>query len=192
MMTTKSRVRKWSQTHRHNWYTECCHGCKQHRSRRGLKSLREIPWEFYIEQYRTTNSAKSFWKNEQLQWIIALIIRCIEQIFTWNFESHECHQGICCRKFEPFKTIHASKICRNVVEVLFRSRIRRKARNFVEFCRQVFVLLLYNTVYPLSWIELKTSMWQTNFKSQFFFYRSAISKDLMEWIFLNVKRLAVK
>ena len=32
-MTNKSRVHKWSQSHRHNWYTECCHGCKQHRSR---------------------------------------------------------------------------------------------------------------------------------------------------------------
>ena len=168
-MTTKSRVRKWSQTHRHNWYTECCHGCKQHRSRGGLKSLPEIPWEFYIEQYRTTNSAKSFWKNEQLQWIIGPNICHIEQIFAWKFESLYRHQGICRWKFEPFKTIHTSKIRRNVVEVSFRSRICRKARNFVEFRRQVFALLLHNTVYPLSWIELKTSMWQTNFKSQFFF-----------------------
>ena len=63
-----------------------------------------------------------------------------------NFESHLRHQGICRRKFEPFKTIHASKICRNVVEVSFRSRIRRKARNFAEFHRQVFALLLHNTV----------------------------------------------
>ena len=56
------------------------------------------------------------------------------------------HQGICRRKFEPFKTIHASKIRGNVVEVSFRSRIRRKARNFAEFRRQVFALLLHNTV----------------------------------------------
>ena len=48
--------------------------------------------------------------------------------------------------YEPFKTIHAPKIRRNVVEVSFRSRIRRKARNFVEFRRQVFVLILHNTV----------------------------------------------
>ena len=124
---------------------------------------------FSIEQYRTTNSAKSFWKNEQLQWIIGPNIRHIEQIFAWKFESLYRHQGICRWKFEPFKTIHTSKIRRNVVKVSFRSRICRKARNFVEFRRQVFALLLHNTVYPLSWIELKTSMWQTNFKSQFFF-----------------------
>ena len=35
----------------------------------------------------------------------------------------------------------------------FWSRIHRKARNFVEFRRQVFALLLLNTVYPLPWIE---------------------------------------
>ena len=35
---------------------------------------------------------------------------------------------------------------KRVVEVSFRSRVRRKAKNFVEFRRQVFALLLHNTV----------------------------------------------
>ena len=52
---------------------------------------REIPWEFYIEQYRTTNSAKSFWKNEQLQQIIAPNIRRIEQI---SLEISSCINAI--------------------------------------------------------------------------------------------------
>ena len=37
-------------------------------------------------------------------------------------------------------------LCGNVIEVSFRSRVRRKARNFFEFRRQVFALLLHNTV----------------------------------------------
>ena len=53
----------------------------------------------------------------------------IQRIFARNFESHLRHQGICRRKCEPFKTIHASKIRGNVVEDSFRSRIRRKATN---------------------------------------------------------------
>ena len=34
----------------------------------------------------------------------------------------------------------------NVVEVSFRTRIRRKAKDYVEFRRQVFALLLHNNV----------------------------------------------
>ena len=85
--------------------------------------------------------------NNTIQRIFAPKIRHIERIFARNFESHLRHQGICRRKFEPFKTIHASKIRGNVVEVSFRSRIRRKARNFAEFRRQMFALLLHNTVH---------------------------------------------
>ena len=98
------------------------------------------------------------------------------------------HQGICRRKFEPFKTIHASKIRGNVVEVSFRSRIRRKARNFVEFRRQVFALLLHNTVaIPHGW-PLNTGLtvlWFT------FFVAIVISYSNVQLISINNYDLSV-
>ena len=145
-MTTKSRVRKWSQTHRHNWYTECCHGCKQHRSRGGLKSLREIPWEFYIEQYRTTNSAKSFWKNEQLQQIIAPNIRRIEQI---SLEISSCINAI--KEYVAESSSRSKQYMpRKFAEMLSKFRFGQEfveklgiSLNFIDRCLHYFCTILY-------------------------------------------------
>ena len=43
----------------------------------------------------------------------------------------------------------------SISEVSFRSRIRRKARNFVELRRQMFALLLHNTVFTIHLIKKK-------------------------------------
>ena len=63
-----------------------------------------------------------------------------------NSESHEYPRGISHQKFKPVKTVCASKIHRNVVKILWWSRICRKARSFGKFCKQVSALLLNNTV----------------------------------------------
>ena len=103
--------------------------------------------------------------------------------------------------YEPFKTIHASKIRRNVVEVSFRSRIRRKARNFVEFRRisstgVCITFTQYCTMYHPSWprdMNLKwrqrwTSVWQNHHHEKPSNSRSLAAKmnkntkDNGEWI----------
>ena len=170
--------------HRQNWYTECCHGCKQYKSHGDwngsgkfhgsftsrsllfsilfkasyMKRTRRV--SFYpiceasgcltfnkkdtnigkcgakthgwhdsvngtdfncflsrITQLQTTNSAKSFWED----WTVARNFGNKNSQRRMNFcsinsEWHECPWGISHQKFEPVKTVCASKIHRNIVK----------------------------------------------------------------------------
>ena len=157
MMTTKSRVHKRSQMHRHNWYTECWHDCKQKRLRGGLKSWQEIPCEFYIEQYQTTNSTKSFWKNEELQRIITLNIRNIEQIFARNssrintIKKNVAESSSRSKQYMPRKFAEMSLKFRFGQEFVEKLGI---SSNFLDRCLHYFCTILYGTPHKILWRKL--------------------------------------